>query len=93
MVVPYLNTEVFFPPLSHMFSISHPQRQDFDLSAGLIWSEKAAHTFLQHFWFLALSLACSVVSVLPLLVSYFLLRSLPLVSILAWYCIFCFSLQ
>lgn len=56
MAVPYMNTEMFFLPLSHMFSISRPQRQDFDLSAGLIWSEKAAHTFLQHFWFLALSL-------------------------------------
>lgn len=83
MAVPYLNTEVFFLPLSHMFSISHPQRQDFDLSVGLIWSEKAAHTCLQHFWCLALFLSCIVVSVLPLLVSYFFLRSLSLVSILA----------
>lgn len=71
MVVPYLNTDMFFLPLSQMFSTSHPQRQDFDLAAGLMWSEKAAHTFLQHFWFLALFLACSVVSVFPLLVSYF----------------------
>lgn len=44
MVVPYLNTEMFFLPLSHMFSTSHPQRQVFDLSAGLICPEKAAHT-------------------------------------------------
>lgn len=93
MVVPYLNADMFFLPLSQMFSTSHPQRQDFDLSAGLMSSEKAAHTFLQHFWFLALSLACSVVSVFPLLVSYFFLRSFSLASNLAKYCILCFSLE
>jgi len=35
MVVLHLNAEMFFLPLSHIFSIRHPQRQDFDLS--LVW--------------------------------------------------------
>lgn len=42
------DTVVFFLPFSHIFYVSHSQRQDFDLPAGLIWCEKAAHTSLQH---------------------------------------------
>lgn len=91
MVSPYLTLWCFFLPFSHIFCVSHSQRQDFDLPAGLIWCEKAAHTSLQHLWFLALShsLACSVVSALPSLASWvfwlFFKIPLSLFCILAWH--------